>query len=145
MNTWVLVANTNSARLFDAEIIGEEMKCIREFEHPYSRKKGSDLTSDRPGHYQSKGTGHGAFVEPTDPKEHEADIFADELAKVLNKSRTTNEYRKLVIAAAPHFMGLLNNHMDAHTRDMIISEIKKDLTTFEDRDLPERLKEYLMK
>lgn len=145
MNTWVLIANSNKARLFSTERVGEEMVRVREFEHPESREKGSDIVSDRPGHYQSKGTGHGAFVDPTDPKQHEADVFAGELAGILDKGRTNNEYKRLVVAANPHFMGLLNKHMDTHTRDMIISDIKKDLTTFEDRELPDHLKAYLKK
>ena len=145
MNTWVLIASSNKARLFNTEKIGDEMECINEFEHPESRQKGGDLASDRPGHYQSKGTGHGAFVETTDPKEHEAEIFADELADVLDKGRVNNEYKKLVIAAAPHFLGLLNTHMNEKTRGMIISDIHKDLTSYENRELPERLKEYIKK
>jgi protein required for attachment to host cells len=145
MNTWVLVANSNKARLFNTERIGDEMVCVREFEHPESRQKGSELTSDRPGHYQSKGTGHGAFVETTDPRDNEVEKFADELADVLDKGRANNEYKKLVIVAAPHFMGLLNNHMDEKTRSFIISDINKDFTSYEDRELPERLREYLKK
>jgi len=143
MNTWVLVASASKARIFGTDQIGEAMECMKEFSHPESREKVSDLTSDRPGHYQSKGTGHGAFVEPTDPKEHEADRFASELAMELDKGRTSKAYRKLVVVAAPHFHGLLNNHINKQTRAMIVSDIQKDLTSCEPRELPDRLKEYL--
>ena len=143
MNTWVLVANASEARIFGTDKIGEAMECMKEFSHPESRGKGSELASDRPGHYQSKGTGHGAFVESTDPKEFEADRFASELASELEKGRNSKAYRKLVVVAAPHFHGLLNSHINKQTRELIVSDIQKDLTDCEPRDLPDRLKEYL--
>lgn len=143
MNTWVLVANSSEARIYDTASIGEDMECIKEFSHPEGREKGSELASDRPGHYQSKGTGHGAFVEPTAPKEHEVDRFAGELARELDKGRTSNAYRKLVVVASPHFHGLINSHLDEHTRSMVVKDIQKDLTDCEPRDLPSRLKEYM--
>jgi protein required for attachment to host cells len=143
MNTWVLVANASEARIFGTDRIGEAMECVKEFSHPESRGKGSELASDRPGHYQSKGSGHGAFVESSDPKEYEADRFASELAKELDKGRTDKAYRKLVVVAAPHFYGLLNSHMNKHTRAMIVNDIQKDLTDCVARDLPIRLKEYV--
>lgn len=142
MNTWVLVASASEARIFDTDRIGEPMECIREFSHPEGREKGSDLVSDRPGHYKSKGTGHGAFIEQTDPREHEIDQFASELARELDKGRTENAYSKLVVVAAPHFHGLLNNHMNEHTRGMVVKDIQKDLTDCEMRELQTRLKEY---
>lgn len=143
MNTWVLVANASEARIFGTEKIGNPMECMKEFNHPESRDKGMDLTSDRPGHYQSKGTGHGAFVESTDPKEYEAERFAAELAKELENGRTNNAYRKLVVVAAPHFHGLINSQLDEHTRAMVVNDIQKDFTDCDVNELPERLKQYM--
>ena len=143
MNTWVLVANASEARIFGTNKIGEAMECMKEFSHPESREKGSELASDRPGHSQSKGTGHGAMVESSDPKEYEADRFAGELAQELEKGRTSHAYRKLVVVAGPHFHGLLNKHMNDHVRTMVVNDIQKDLTSCEPRDLPGRLKEYM--
>ena len=145
MNTWVLVANASEARLFGADKIGEEMEFIKEFEHPESREKGSDLASDRPGHYQSKGTGHGTFAEHTDPKDYEVERFAGELAHELEKGRTKNEYKKLILVAAPHFHGLLNTQMNEHTRALVAYSIQKDFTAVEAYELPERLKESVTK
>ena len=142
MSTWVLVANSSEARLFETQKLGTAMNCLREFSHPEGREKGSELVSDRPGHYQSKGMGHGAFVEPTDPKDVEVDRFASELAKELEKGRTAHAFNKLVVVAAPHFHGLLNTHMNEQTREMISNNIEKDFTAYDERELSQRLKEY---
>lgn len=143
--TWVLVANAGEARLFGTDNINESLHCLKEFSHPESREKGSELASDRPGHYQSKDTGHGAFAEHTDPKDYEADRFASELANELEKGRTANEYKKLVLVAAPHFHGLLKTHMNEHTRELVVNNIQKDFTSIETYELPKRLKESITK
>jgi len=143
MNTWVLVANASKARIFGTEKVGYPMECMKEFTHPESRGKGMDLTSDRPGHYQSKGTGHGAFIDATEPKEYEADRFAAELAKELENGRNNKAYRKLVVVAAPHFHGLINSHLNDHTRAMIVNNIQKDFTDCDASELQGRLKELM--
>lgn len=141
--TWVLVANASEARLFSAAKIGDEMECIKEYTHPESRQHGTELASDRPGHNQGKGGGHGAMGDPGDPKEYEAERFAGELAKELESGRTSNAYGSLVVVAAPRFRGLLNTQMKDHTRAMVVGNVDKDLTSCHERDLPARLKQYL--
>jgi protein required for attachment to host cells len=143
--TWVLVANASEARLFSAAKIGEEMECIKEFNHPESRERGSTLASDRPGHNKGKGGGHGAMGDPADPKIYEAERFAGELAKELEKGRASNAYKRLVVVASPRFRGLLNSQMKDNTRALLIDSIDKDLTSCHERDLPTRLKEYVRK
>ena len=142
-NTWVLVANASEAQLYATERIGEEMTCLKNFTHPESRAKGSTLASDRPGHSQSKGGGHGAMGDPSGPKDYEADRFAGELASELNAGRTANAYRRLVLVAGPQFHGLLNSRLNEHTRAMVENYIHKDFTDCNARELPDRLKKSL--
>jgi protein required for attachment to host cells len=143
-NNWVLVANASEARLFSAEKIGDTMHCLKEFSHPESREKGSNLASDRPGHNQSKGAGHGSMVEQTNPKDYEAERFAGELAEELEKGRTTNAFRHLILVATPRFYGLLNTRLSDQAKAMIKGNIQKDFTDCHERDLPARLKENMV-
>jgi protein required for attachment to host cells len=142
-NTWVLVANASRAHLYATERIGEKMTCLKDFTHLESRAKGSSLASDRPGHYQSKGTGHGSMGDPADPKYYEANRFAGELASRLNAGRKANNFRRLVLVAGPHFNGLLNAHLSEHTRAMVENVIQKDFTQYNERELPARLKKNI--
>lgn len=142
-NTWVLVANASKAHLYATERLGEDMAIIKNFDHPASRAKGTTLASDRPGSGQSKGSNMGSMGAPEDPKEFEAGRFANELANELNKGRTANAYRRLVLVAAPHFQGLLNTHLNEHTRAMVANNINKDFTICNARELPARLKRCL--
>lgn len=137
-NTWVLVANAAEARLYATERLGEEMTIIKEFSHPEGRAKGINLTSDRP---HGRGPHSGTRGDETvDPKDFEAERFASKLADELDKGRLENAYRRLALVAAPHFHGLLNMHLDEHTRAMVKYSINKDLTDCDTLELPGRLK-----
>ena len=139
-NTWVLVANAVEAKLYSTDALGAEMSHLREFGHPESREKGSALASDKPGKVQSGRGGHG-MGDTTAPKDFEAERFAKELAQALDDGRATNAYQHLVLVAAPHFHGLLNSQLDKKTHAMVVTNINKDYTSCNERDLLTRLKE----
>jgi protein required for attachment to host cells len=142
-NTWLLVANGSEARLFETEFRPKSLTLLQQYTHPESREKGSELASDRPGHYQGDagvgGASHGAFNEATDPKEYEMERFAGELVKSLEAGRIANSYQHLIIASSPKFHGLLNQQMNGHLTKMIDKHINKDYTSLNERELMERL------
>jgi len=139
-NTWVLVANASKAHLYSTERLGADMSILKEFSHPESRAKGVSLASDRPGSIQGRGSSMGTRGDSVDPKDFEAERFAEELANELDKGRTTNAYRRLVLVAAPHFQGLLKAHLNGNTSAMVENNINKDFTAYNMRELPARLK-----
>ncbi|NOY15606.1 MAG: host attachment protein, partial [Gammaproteobacteria bacterium] len=122
------MANASEAHLYATERLGEDMFILKDFSHPESRAKGATLASDRPGSSQGGGSSMGTRGDPDDPKNFEAERFASELANELDKGRTANAYRRLVLVAAPHFQGLLKSHLDDHTRAMVAHNINKDFT-----------------
>lgn len=139
--TWILVANSSEAKLFQNLKRFGPLEKVQEFCHPESRIKGAELASDRPGHYQSKGVGHGAFVEQSAPKEYEATRFARELADVLETGRTTNRYHRLVVVAPPQFLGQINGHMNDQVRKLVCANLQKDYTKLSEHDLLPALKD----
>ena len=146
--TWVLIANASEASLYKAQkghLLNNsgELELVRSFSHPESRLKDTEITSDRSGHYQGKNTGHGDFVEPTDPKESESLHFAKELASALEAGRKSNAFEALIIAAPPHFHGLPNKEINGELSKSIWLHIKKDYTKDNDRQLMAHLGEHL--
>ena len=132
-NTWLIVANSSQATLYETERTPKTLKLLKEFIHPPSRAKGSELASDRPGHYQgdARGTGgstHGAFKEAVDPKAYEHERFATELAKELDSGRSANSFKNLIIVASPRFHGLLNKRMSSQLAKMVSRHVDKDYT-----------------
>lgn len=137
--TWILVANASTAKLYANQGPKKGLTLVREMEHPESRQKNIDLVTDRPGHMQSSGTGHGSRQPPTEPKQNEARHFAQELARELNHGRATNQYARAIIVAPPAFMGLVNALLDAPTAQVVSDRFEKDYTRATVKDLTAHL------
>ena len=134
-STWIVVANASMAIVYCNDGPNKGLTKVKVLEHAASREKGADLASDRPGHSQSRGNGHGAYNPAKTPKEVKAERFALALARELDHGRTRNAYQRLILVASPHFMGLLNHQLDAHVRQMISDSIEKDYTKLTEKEL----------
>jgi protein required for attachment to host cells len=102
---------------------------IKEFEHPDSRVKGSELMADDRGRTRprSKKSVRGAAVaRPTPPREVEARKFSRELADFLRLGRAHNQYRKLILVAPPQFLGLLRDAIDGPVALSIEATVAKN-------------------
>lgn len=129
--TWMLIADASKARIyscFKARIFNEphnpnNLSLINTYEHAESRKKDSELMTDKLGEF-----GSGTFVEFTSPKQHEADLFAQELIHHLKSGKTAGHFHDLIIVAPPAFLGLLQKHMPHDIQKLVIKTIEKDYT-----------------
>ena len=118
----------------------KECEVIKNFKHPDSRLSDQQLVSDRPGHYNTPDTSHGAYVPDSDPHALEQVIFAREIARFLDHERTTEKYQHLIICAEPHFYGLLKNEMGVHVSKMIKNHYLKDYAHLEKNELQDIIK-----
>jgi len=71
----------------------------------------------------------------TPPREVEAQRFARELAELLRLARTRNEYDKLVLVAAPAFLGELRGVLDNTVAGSVRAAVAKDYT----QELPDEV------
>lgn len=127
--TWVLIADASKARIFaihKARIFQEQnphnLELIGEYTHADSRKKKSELVSDKMGEF-----GSGTF-DASSPKLREAEQFAHELLKFLEIARKEKTFKDLIIVAPPAFMGLLHKHMPHEIHKLVCQKIEKDYT-----------------
>ena len=138
--TWVLIADSSRARLFSAEKTLAPLQEIQAFINPEGRAKTQDLVSDRQG--RSSGNGPNMDYDVA-PKRQLAIQFAKEISEHLKSGRVGGLFRKLYIAAAPSFLGLLRDKLDPRTAELLVDTVSKDLTQLEAevirRHLPERL------
>jgi protein required for attachment to host cells len=144
MNTWILVADSTEAKIFsstDLHLV-KELTFVKEFKHEASRKKDSDLVSDRPGHYQASSS-HGSFGEKHEARQLEVDNFAAKLAHELKTAWDLHEYKKLVLVAPAHFYGYMQKHLDKHVISASKMEhVIKDYTKYTTLHLAQSLKEH---
>jgi len=133
--TWILVANASLAKIYANHGPKKGLEVLKELEHPESRQKNADLVTDRPGHMQSVGNGHGAFQPQADPKLNAARQFAQELAREFNHGRSTNQFERAILVAPPSFMGLINDKLDGHTASLVSDRFEKDYTKASEKEL----------
>ena len=144
-NTWVVVADSSRARIFKAETPLGPLHELETLAHPEGRLHTQDLTSDLPGRaFDTTGEGgRHAMEQQVDPKEREALKFARQISEYLEAAQDESKFHKLVIVAAPRFLGHLRQCLSTRLNGLIAHEIDKNLTqqTAEDirRHLPERL------
>ena len=149
MNTWILISNASEAQVYrtNNNLVMDRNQhrpeLIKQLQHPGSRDKEADLISDRAGYFHGKNEGHGDFIEPTDPKDTEANRFARELAELLEEARIEKSFEQLIVVAPPQFHGLLNKHMNKNVSRMIKKHIEKDYTKDNINDLIDHLQTYL--
>lgn len=137
--TWILVANASMAKLYANHGIKKGLELIKEFSHPESREKSSNLVSDRPGHNPGTGNGHGSFVPPSSPKEVEAGRFAQELACAVEEGRVSNFYDRLILVASKPFSGMLNTEFSQHVKQRLSDVVEKDYTKMTAQKISEQL------
>ena len=136
--TWILVANASLAKLYANLGPHKGLQLVKELIHPESRQKNSELVSDRAG-AMSGGGGGGSMQPQTLPKQHEAKVFAQEIAQELYHGRTVNAFKRAIIVAPPAFMGMLNTVIDGPTAQLISERFEKDYTKCSEPELNERL------
>jgi len=139
--TWIMVANASQAKLFANHGPKKGLQFIKELVHPESREKTSNLVSDRSGSHT--GTGHGAFVQATDPKHHEAERFAQEVSRELDNGRINKAYDRLILVASAPFVGLVNSRLPELVRSKLSEIIDKDYTRLPVKELAGHLESYV--
>jgi len=137
--TWVLVANSSSACLYENGGPGKGLRKVSVFDHAASRAKRAQLVSDTVGHGRSgavRGIGH---ERASDPRREEAERFAEELVGTLETARLGHRFDRLVLAASPAFMGRLRRQLPAPLARSLVLSVEKDYTKSE----PHRLRRSL--
>ncbi|MDX1374790.1 MAG: host attachment protein [Burkholderiales bacterium] len=141
---WILSANASRATIFSAASPTAPLVEVEALSNPEARVKQMDLVSDRPGRtFDSVGAGRHAKAVEVEPKQHEEMRFAKSIAERLEHARVENAFERLVIIAAPAFLGLLRAHFGAPLAARVSQEIDKDYTALRPEALRARLPERL--
>jgi protein required for attachment to host cells len=134
--TWVVVADSARARIFQAKSPVGPLIELDDQVHPESRLRALDINADRPGRtHDSAGRGRHAMESEVSPREQDAREFARELADRLDKARAEGLFGNLVLVAAPAFLGLLREALPKQTRERVTFELDKYLVTHSPADI----------
>ncbi len=126
--TWIVVANSATARIFEARSLTVPLSEITTLSHPESRAHEQELTQDLPGRaFDSEGQGRHAMEVNISPKEQEQTHFAKQLDRYLDDARKQNRFERLIISASPGFLGLIRSNLNDQTGQHVSSYVDKDL------------------
>lgn len=131
----IIIANTNSCRIYDYQKSHNSLSLIKEINHPENKLKNQDLVSDGPGHYKSGTTGRGAFSPRTEPTDVNFDNFAREMAVGLDEERNKNDFKELVVIMPAQMEGLFLHHLNKHVNALITKRMQKNIMHLSEHEL----------
>ena len=144
MTYMIVVADSTRARIFTTATAHSPLSEIETMLHPESRVHDRAITSDLPGKVKGRdGSGGHAFEDKTDLKKHEHAEFARQVAEYVDAAQNEHNFSKLLLVAAPAFLGELRKYLSAETSTKIVIELDKNLTQHSVDDIRKHLPEFL--
>jgi protein required for attachment to host cells len=132
----IVVASEGEAEFYDLRSQRRTPTLVSRLTDPLAHLHDRDFKSDRPGrvfdHAAPAGGRRGAVARhgtggERRPRRHEAALFARRVAEWLEQARAHDEFDRLVVMAAPRFLGLLRRAMPQSLRSHVAVEVRKDL------------------
>jgi protein required for attachment to host cells len=142
-DTWVVVADASRARLLR---LTEERHLVPAIDREIvsADLQSREIGSDRPGRvFDSHGTGRHAAEPRTDPKRHAKFELAHEVSAILEEKRNKQAFEQIVIVAPPQFLGDLRATLSEPVKQMVVTEINKDLSKLSASELETQLSDAL--
>lgn len=141
-STWLLVANSSSARIFACSQ-QHRLQELTALTHPASRLRDADLGSDEPGQTSDR-SGHGfhGMTPPTSLHDKEVEVFAREVVDRMKQEYEQHSFEHLLIIAAPRFLGLLRDRLPENLRRSVLLEIDKDVSHMPASEIEQQLPEF---
>jgi protein required for attachment to host cells len=147
MNTvWVVVCDWTQGRLFQVRHLRgapPAWQLVESFSHPESRRRTSDLVSDRMGQRFSEGRSahRNALAPGASPKEVDNAHFAHLLATKIDHARRSNRWRWWVLVAPPHVMGRVKKELTRELEKLLMATVDEDLARVDEQELAMRLRD----
>jgi protein required for attachment to host cells len=83
--------------------------------------------------------------ESVSPKEHEAWKLCKELADEIEKARAQGRFDRLVLVAAPSFLGELRKTLSDQTMRLVVGDMDSNLASMDAANILEHLPEGICK
>lgn len=134
MRIRIVVANQAEAVFYDLPSRTAGPLLTARLSDPIAHLHDRDLKSDRPGRFSNHAplaggrrgaTAHHGTGGERSPRKHEAALFAGRIARQLELSQRNDEFDRLVVMAAPAFLGLLRKALPDSVH--VAAEVGKDL------------------
>jgi protein required for attachment to host cells len=142
-NVWVLVCDAAKARVFEIRDGNPTWHAVELVLHEGSRSKASELVGGPSGTRSSEGRSvhHNALAPASSAKKVEKEGFAHTLATTLDQAMRSARFRKWVLVAPPHFLGLMRKELTSELEKHLLTTVDKDFNDLAVHELSERLRD----
>jgi protein required for attachment to host cells len=142
-NVWVLVCDAAKARVFEIRDGDPTWHAVELVLHEGSRSKASELVGSPSGRRSPQGRSvhHNALAPASSPKEVQKDGFAHTLATTLDQAMRSARFRRWVLVAPPHFLGLIKKELTSELEKHLLATVDKDFNDLAVHELSERLRD----
>jgi protein required for attachment to host cells len=138
--TWII----GRARILQVMDRDGRLAEVEDFLNPEGRAHDRDLIED--GHPRfnghggnGRGAGPASDREEMKATEHATELFVKRVSEYLDKARTAHRYDRLHLVAPPKFLGQLRKELGKEVEKLVTSELPKDLSWLNERELEKRL------
>lgn len=146
--TWIVSANAGRARFFAQNSLTAPLEEVDDLINNAVRLRTSETESDDLGLRSASDSPHSVgaprpqsgYEPPQTPTEHQAELFAREVAGYLLKAYQDRKFRQLCLAVSPEFLGTLRKFLDPKIASAVQFEVNKDYTQFSPQQLKEQLR-----
>lgn len=146
--TWIVSANAGKARFFAQNSASAPLEEVNEMANDAVRLRTSETESDDLGlrsaskspHSVSAPRPQSGYEPPQTPSEHQAELFARDVAGYLLKAYQEGRYNQLCLTASPEFLGTLRKLLAPQIIAAIRIEVNKDYTQFSPQQLKDQLR-----
>lgn len=143
--TWIVVSDSARARILTTNRRKTRLVEVKEFLHPQSRVHEEEVATEKLDRsFRSEAPGRHDMSETLSPKKHEAWKLCKELANEIEAGRTRGEFERLVIVAAPAFLGELRKRMSDPTSRLIVAELDKELAGMDTEEIRKHLPQQVL-
>ncbi len=124
--TWVIIADGEKAlvmeNITDAQDPNLVVVSVEETDAPNTKP------TDRAGRRYDGGPNQKSAVEEDQWKTHAKSLFVQDVANLLNRRGLKGAFKRLVLVASPHVLGLLRRRLHSDVLAKVVAEVDKTLT-----------------
>ncbi len=141
--TWVIIADGEKAlvmeNITDAEDPNLVVVSVEEQDTADNKPK------DRAGRRFDSGPNQKSAMEETNWKAHAKSLFVQDVADLLNRKGLKGAFKRLVLVASPHVLGLLRRRLHSEVLAKVVAEVDKTLTNHPLHKVEQVLRQRLAK
>jgi len=119
--TWILVADHSRAQLYQNVGPGKNIEKVKDIASPPEPQPRHDDSHDG------------------QDRRHDGELFAGHLSTLLQDGRVKRNFDKLILVAAPKFLGQIRAKLDRETHKAVSATLDKDFMSFSDNEIQEHL------